>query len=98
MKNNFCSFAPPPTRVIERYADCSNPTPLKIEFKDRNNNLTYVCRSDTAANALLSFQQVCKQDKQSTYTPPTTCPNLQESTGTDHKGNKVKYFGCSGRC
>jgi hypothetical protein len=107
-KNNFCSFAPPPTRVIERYGDsnitCSTPTPLKVASKipdfDAGFKIDYRCRSDTAANALKNFNDVCKKSTPN-FKDSVKCDNDPQTpiTVTDAATNiQVTYYTCTGTC
>jgi len=98
MKNNFCSFALPLPRVIERYGDstitCSDPTPLKLASSSGR----YSCRADTSANALIHFQNQCRQNRASTYIPPQTCPRTGSGSGSDETGYPKTYYTCTGSC
>uniref|UniRef100_A0A6C0D1S6 Uncharacterized protein n=1 Tax=viral metagenome TaxID=1070528 RepID=A0A6C0D1S6_9ZZZZ len=111
-KNNFCSFAPLPTRVIERYGDsnitCSTPTPLKVASKIPDHfakepgkfKIDYQCRPDTAENALQDFNAWCKKQSPNFINAVKCDNNAQMSTTvTDPVTNKkVKYYTCTGTC
>jgi len=102
-KNNFCSFIRSPS-LLERYEDvtCYTPTPIPIAFTftdKRDPSITTtinVCQADSAANALLVFQNDCKLKKKSAnYTPPPTCPMPQPLKSED---GATTYYKCSGKC
>ena len=106
--NNFCSFAPPLTRVIERYGDsnitCSGTTPLKIARKDPDDptktTIDYQCKSDTAANALKNFNEVCKKSTPN-FIDKVKCDNSPQTpiTVTDAVTKiQVTYYTCTGTC
>jgi hypothetical protein len=63
-------------------------------------NIDYQCRSDTAANALKNFNEVCKKSTPN-FKDSVKCDNDPQTpiTVTDAVTNiEVTYYTCTGTC